>query len=322
MTDETDPAGNEPEAGRVSGVSPDSTNHPVLGALWMTAAMTSFTVMVVLIRIISDRLTAFDVAFYRALVGIALTLPFLLRGGLGEGLILLKTTRYGLYVARGLFTYLALVAYVYAVGHMILVDAIALNSTIPLFTVVLATLVLREKVGPRRWLATMAGFTGALIILRPGLVEIGLPAILALASAACYGVTGIVVKILSRTEPAVRIVFYTNLLLALFAIGPALIFGNPPGWGEALPLLGIGATANFAHFCMIRAFSAADASFVAPFDFVRLILVTFAGYFLFGETSSPWVWVGAVVIFASAIIITRIEARRGRNAHPKSAPRY
>ncbi len=311
MTDKTGAGGIEPQAGRVAGVSPDGADHPVLGALWMTAAMTGFTVMVVLIRTISDTQSAFDIAFYRALVGIVLTIPFLLRGGLGEGLASLKTKRFGLYAVRGLFTYLALVAYVYAVGHMILIDAIALNSTIPLFTVVLATLVLGEKVGVQRWLAIVVGFAGALIILRPGLVEVGLPAILALASAACYGATGIVVKVLSRTEPAARIVFYTNLLLALFAAGPALIFWNPPGWSEALPLLGIGATANFAHFCMVRAFTAADASFVAPFDFVRLVLVTFAGYFLFGETSSPWVWVGAVVIFASAITITRIEARRG-----------
>jgi drug/metabolite transporter (DMT)-like permease len=311
MTDKTGP-----------GAAPSGTEHPVRGALWMSAAMASFTVMVVLIRTISDTLTAFDIAFYRALVGIALTLPFVLRGGLRRGLESLKTTRTGLYLARGLFTYLALVAYVYAVGHMILVDAIALNSTIPLFTVVLAALVLGEKVGARRWLATLAGFAGALIILRPGLVEIGLPAILALASAACYGATGIAVKILSRSEPAARIVFYTNLMLALFALGPALIFGGPPGWNEALPLLGIGASASIAHLCMVHAFAAADASFVAPFDFVRLVLVTFAGYFLFGETSSPWVWVGAVVIFASAVTITRLEAKRLPNAAlPLSDPR-
>lgn len=308
----TDPlAVIEPKLGRVASGSPDGANHPVQGALWMILAMTSFTVMIVLIRTISKTQTAFDIAFYRALVGLALMLPFLLRGGLGEGLSSLKTKRFGLYMTRGLFTYLAVVAYVYAVGHMILIDAVALNSTIPLFTIVLATLVLGEKVGPRRWLATMAGFGGALIILRPGLVEVGLPAILALVSAGCYGATGIVVKVLSRTEPAVRVVFYTNLLLALFAAGPALIFWNPPGWDEALPLLGIGASATLAHLCMVRAFAAADASFVAPFDFVRLVLVTFAGYFLFGETSSPWVWVGAIVIFASAITITRIEARRG-----------
>lgn len=311
MTDRTGAGGIEPEVGGVAGASPDRAHQPVRGALWMSAAMASFTVMVVLIRTISDTLSAFDIAFYRALVGIALTLPFVLRGGLGQGLELLKTKRAGLYVVRGLFTYLALVAYVYAVGHMILVDAIALNSTIPLFTVVLAALVLGEKVGVQRWLATMVGIAGALIILRPGLVEIGLPAILALASAACYGATAIAVKVLSRTEPAARIVFYTNLLLALFALGPALIFGGPPGWNEALPLLGIGASATFAHFCMVRAYEAADASFVAPFDFVRLVLVTFAGYLLFGETSSPWVWVGAVIIFASAITITRIEALRG-----------
>ncbi|MHA1537702.1 MAG: DMT family transporter, partial [Alphaproteobacteria bacterium] len=233
-----------------AGLLPDAASSPVLGALWMIAAMTSFTVMIVLIRAISDTQSAFDIAFYRALVGLALTIPFLLRGGLGKGIASLKTKRFGLYVTRGLFTYLALVGYVYAVGHMILVDAIALNSTIPLFTVVLATLVLGEKVGPRRWLATMAGFAGVLIILRPGLIEVGLPAILALASAACYGATGIVVKMLSRTEPPARVVFYTNLMLALFAAGPALIFWNPPGWDEALPLLGIGASATIAHFCM------------------------------------------------------------------------
>ena len=289
---------------------PQRYNPTVTAALWAVGAMLNFTVMIVLIRYVSKSLSAIDVAFYRSAIGVALMLPFVFRGGIAAGLTSLKTKRPWLHSLRGLLTYCALVTYVYAVANMKLVDAIALNATIPLWTVVLAALILSETVGPRRWLVTVLGFGGALIILRPGFAEIGLPAIAALVSAAFYGATSIVVKSLSRTETPQRIVFYTNLSLTVIAAAPAIIFWNPPTWAQVPFVIGIGVSGTLAHLCLTRAYMNADASFVAPFDFIRLVLVTIAGYALFGEKSSVWVWIGALLVMSSTIYITRAEAKR------------
>jgi len=291
-------------------------DRPVLGAAWMIGAMTSFTVMVVLVRYVTDPrlnpvpLKATDVAFYRSLVALAMMLPFYFRRGVARGLVDLKTRRMKMFWLRGLLTYGALTTYVYAVAHMVLVDAVALNSTIPLFTAILAAALLRERVGPARWLITVVGFAGALLVLRPGVIEVSWAAVAALVSAALYASTGITVKLLAASEPTWRIVFYTNATLGLISAVPALILWNPPTMQQAPIVIAVGLTSTLAHFCMARAFSYADASFVAPFDFIRLVLITFAGYFLFGETASVWTWVGAIIIFGSAIYLTRSEAKR------------
>ena len=82
-----------------------------------------------------------------------------------------------------------------------------------------------------------------------------------------------------------------------------------PGWAEAPWLLLIGIASTSAHLFMIRAYRAADASFVESFDFMRLPFAALFGWMVFSETSDLWTWVGAAIIFASVTYNTRFEAR-------------
>ncbi|HUT49413.1 MAG TPA: DMT family transporter [Alphaproteobacteria bacterium] len=283
--------------------------HPVRLALWALGAMGCFTAMIVMIRYVSDAMTALDIAFYRAVVSVLVMLPVIFRGGLARGIGQLKTKKPTLMIARGVLTYIALVAWIYAVASMVLADAVALHATIPLWTVLLAALVLGERVSVQRWLVVGIGFAGALVILRPGFAEITWAAIAALASAVFYGGGAAVSKALSRTERVTAIVFYTNLVLVIVSAAPALIWWNPPGLKELPLVIGIGVTAAMAHICITQAYRLGDASLVAPFDFVRLVLITAAGYLLFGEAVSIFVWFGAALVIGSTIYLTRAEAR-------------
>lgn len=282
---------------------------PLRGALWMTGAVICFAIMAVSIRLLDGLQNAIDIAFWRSVIGVSLMLPFMLRG-VRQGLFVSR--KHGMLFLRASLTYLAMTAYFYAVATINIVDAVALNTTLPLWITVLAALILGERVGIRRWVATAIGFAGALIILRPGIIEISAAALLALGSAMLYGAAAIVVKVLARTEPATRIVFFMNLYLVLIAAGPAAWRWNLPTW-EAVPhLLAIGLSGTLAHVCNTRALAAADASFVAPLDFIRLVLVTLAGWLIFNDPGSVWTWIGAVVVFGSATYITRREAMLAR----------
>jgi drug/metabolite transporter (DMT)-like permease len=283
--------------------------HPGVSALWALGAMGCFTAMIVMIRYVSDALTALDIAFYRAVVSVLVMLPVIFRGGLARGFSQLKTKRPGLMMARGALTYLALVAWIYAVANMVLADAVALNATIPLWTVILAAVVLRERVPMQRWLVIMVGFAGALVILRPGFAEITNAAVAALVSAFFYGSTSVVSKALTRSERTGAIVFYTNLTLAVVSATPALIWWNPPSLAAWPLVIGIGITGALAHVCITQAYRHGDASFVAPFDFVRLVLITLAGYLLFGEAVSLFVWIGAALVIGSTVYLARVESR-------------
>ncbi|HAK58836.1 MAG TPA: hypothetical protein DCO77_00410 [Nitrospiraceae bacterium] len=287
----------------------DPAAHPARSALWALGAMVCFTAMIVMIRYVSDTMTAFDIAFYRSVVSVLVMLPVIFRSGLATGIGRLKAKQPGLMISRGVLTYFALVAWIYAVANMVLVDAVALNATIPLWTVILAAMVLGERVPAQRWFVVMVGFAGALVILRPGFAAITLAAVAALISAVFYGASSVVSKALTRTERTGAIVLYTNVVLAVVSATPALIWWNPPGLADLPLVIGIGVTGAMAHVCITQAYQFGDASFVAPFDFVRLVLITAAGYLLFGEAVSIFVWVGAALVIGSTVYLTRAEAR-------------
>ena len=127
----------------------------------------------------------------------------------------------------------------------------------------------------------------------------------ALASAVFYAAAGIVVKVLARSEPPGRIVFYMNLFVAALAVAPVLADFTPPRWSDMPFILAIGATGTLAHFFQSNALKRADASFIAPFDFLRLPLGALCGTIIFDDRPSDWVWVGAAMVFAGTMLVTR-----------------
>jgi drug/metabolite transporter (DMT)-like permease len=276
-----------------------------LGAILM------FVAMAVCIRALANSLPAGDIAFYRAFFGLLLLLPLVFGGGWGRTRRILETRRLPLFGLRALFTYLAITSYFYALTKIPMAEAIALSATLPIFLTAMAALVLGEAVGARRWIAIAIGFAGALVIVRPGLAAVSWAALAALASAAFYAAAGITVKLLARTEPPGRIVFYMNLFVALLAAAPVMADFTPPRWQDLPFILAIGATGTAAHFFQSNALKRADASFVAPFDFLRLPLGAFCGYIIFDDSPSDWVWIGAALVFAGTLLVTRRAAKPG-----------
>jgi drug/metabolite transporter (DMT)-like permease len=291
---------------------------PWSAVLYALGAIIMFVVMAVCIRALSSRVSAGDITFYRTFFGLLLMLPFLLGRGPAYARSLLATRRLGLFTLRAVLTYTAVISYFYAVTKIPLAEAIALNSTLPIFMTAMAAAMLGERVGLQRWLAVALGFGGALVILRPGFAEVSWPALASFASAALYAAAAIDVKILARTEPPARIVFYMNLLVTVLAAGPFLVDFTPPLWSDFPYILAIGAAGTLAHLFQSNALKRADASFVAPFDFLRLPLAAIAGFALFHDQPGLWVWAGAALIFASAFWIARREAVRKRQTQPSS----
>ncbi|NKB21049.1 MAG: EamA family transporter [Alphaproteobacteria bacterium] len=162
---------------------------------------------------------------------------------------------------------------------------------------------------PPRWIATICGFIGTLIIIRPGYAEISLPVLAMLLSAVFYAGSWLSMKILTRTDSASLIVLYMNVMIVPFALVPTLIIGKMPNLPDLLILIGVGLTGSFAHFCQARSFGSADASAVMPFDFLRLPMAVAWGWFFFAEPTNVWTWVGAMVIFASTYYIAWRESR-------------
>ncbi len=283
----------------------------VVAAGWMIAACAGFAAMVGIIRHVAESgVHPFEIAFFRNFFGLVAMAPWIARVGMAG----LATTRHPLYTLRAVAGVVSMLAWFLALSLMPITEAVALSFTAPFFTTMLAALVLGEIVRARRWTAVAVGFMGALVILRPQDAGIGaFEAALVLVSAATQAGSAICIKALSRTESPNAIVAYMVIYLTPMSLLPALFFWSWPNWAELgwLALLGVAAT--LAHLCYTRALRLADASAIAPFDFARLVFVALIGWFVFGQRSDLWTWIGAAIIFASGIYIAHREARAGRS---------
>ena len=288
---------------------------PLRGALWMCAAATAFALMITLVRQLTEGLHPLQVVFFRTAFGLLAMLPWLL----GQGVGVLRTGHLRLHLLRALIGIFAMVGWFTTLSLMPLAEATALSFTAPIFTSVLAVLILGEAMRLRRWTATAIGFLGALLIVRPGFAAIDPAAFLAIGTAAIWASSTVLIKIMARTESAGAITTYMVLLTTPMTLAAALfVWQNPTlvqlGWAALL-----GTAGSAGHICMSRALATADATVVAPLDYLRLPIVALIAFLAFGEVPSVWVWIGGGVIAASSIYIAQREGRlKGAPAVPEA----
>jgi drug/metabolite transporter (DMT)-like permease len=203
----------------------------------------------------------------------------------------------------------------YAVTVTPIAEAVALSFTSPLFVTIVAVVLLHEKVGIPRWVATAVGFGGAMIVLRPGFADVTTGHLLLIASSILMAMSIVSIKMLSATEPPERIVAYMVILFTPVSFIPALFVWEWPSWTSLFWLCVVAGAGTFAHIAFTRALSKADASAVMPLDFMRLPFAAVIAFFAFSEIPDVWTFAGAAVIFISSVYIARRE-----NLHRKTAP--
>jgi drug/metabolite transporter (DMT)-like permease len=295
--------------------SEDGHNNAARAAALMLGSTLLFGLMAVTIRLASETLHTFEVAFFRNFFGLLAALPLLLRHGPG----LLATTHLPRYFVRCLIGIASMLCGFWAIGHLPLAQAVSLSYSTPLFVTIAAVLFLGEQVRARRWAAVALGFVGVLVIVRPGTEGFTAGALVALAAAVLSGLVSIQIKLLSRTEPADRIVLWTTLLWVPMSLIPALfVWEWPQGiawlWAVAAGVLGTG-----GHMLWTRALKLGDVSALTPISFMQLPLVALLGWLLFDEALDRWTALGAGIIFAANAYIAHREATLARRA-ATSAP--
>ncbi|MBL4906052.1 MAG: DMT family transporter [Sneathiella sp.] len=259
-----------------------------------------------LIRSMSDSgMPVFEIVFLRNLAGLIVLAPWFMKNGISG----LKTQRPKLFLIRGFFGFASMLAWFYTVSVIPLAEAVALNFTAPIFGTLLAIIVLKEVVRLRRWMAILVGFIGAMIILRPGAIEMSMGAYAAIFAAATMACSVTCVKMLSATESTPSIVAWTQIIILPMSLIPALLVWQTPTIDQLILIVGIGICATLGHLFFTRAFALADSTYVLPFDFSRLVFSAIIGFAFFSQEPDAYVWIGAAVIFISSIYIAMREAK-------------
>lgn len=284
------------------------------GALWMLASAVTFTVMTTLIKYLGEEYSPALQTFYRQAFGLLVMLPMIV----GNPRAVFRTTRPGILLFRSLVGTVAMMLAFYAYQKLPLAEANALSFTRTLWLVPLAAFVLKERVGPRRISATLVGFMGALLMLRPVMNgELGWPAAAALISALLVAATVTGMKIMTRDHSTTTLMAWSATLGFVLAVPPALFVWRWPSIDDLLLLAAMGVLGTITQACYIRGMAEGEAAVMAPVDYTRLVFAVLLGYALFADVPDALTMAGAGVIIASTVYITLRESRLGV---PKTVP--
>lgn len=196
-----------------------------------------------------------------------------------------------------------------AAAAMPLAEATAISFLSPLATMLLAILLLGERVGRVRWTAAAVALAGALVLIRPGSDAYQPAALIALAAAAFIGMEAILVKRLSDREPPLRILLINNGMGALIAVVVAALVWRAPSPAQWAMLALLGFSMLGAQALFIEALRVADASYVVPFFYTTLVFAALYDLALFGDAPDAFSQLGIAIIVAGAMLLAWRERR-------------
>ncbi len=221
-----------------------------------------------------------------------------------HGLALVRTERLGIQVLRGFLLAGASLLFVTAIKYMPLAEATAIQFLSPLLVTLLAVLFLKEKVELARWLAILAGFSGVLIIIRPGSGIFTWASLLPLGTAILFASYQVLTRHFAGRESPYTLIFYPGIVGMLLLALTLPFAWTPPQSLSHLALLAIaGMIGGSSHLILIRAYELAPASRLAPFSYTQLIWVTLAGYVVFGNFPDGLSVAGMAILMSSWIYI-------------------
>lgn len=290
----------------------------VQGALWLVSGGFIFTTNSAMIRLLSAEIEGVQTAFFRASFSVLLLTPLMLSGRVQPW----RSKRIHGHFWRTFMGTCSMVLGFYAVSMLPLADATALAFSQPLFSVVIAAVIAGEKVRWRRWAATVVGFIGVLVMVRPGSGSLQPGAVVALLNALSVAVSVYLVRRLSDSETPLMILTQFAIFSTLLLTLPALwVWRWPSAFGWSLAV-GVSVTATLGQYFWVQAFASGEMSAVAPFDYLRLPFAVFVGWLIWGEVPVIWTYVGAAIVIASALYIAYRETQllRERRARARATP--
>jgi drug/metabolite transporter (DMT)-like permease len=275
------------------------------GILWMLAAVSTFAVMDVMLKLLVENYPAMQVTFLRGAASVPLVLAANVLFGRLRDLI---PNRWQLHLVRGFLSVMLLWCFVYAVGQLSLAHAYTIFMSAPLLITALSVPMLREYVGWRQWIAVLVGLVGVIIVLKPsgaGLVTIG--GLAALASAAGYALSAITIRILTRTDTSAATVMWSLVLLTIISGLAASVRWVPVRWDHWPLIVGLGISGALGQYFITEAFRRAPPPVVAPLEYTALAWGMFFDWLLWTTAPGLRMLAGAFIIVASGIYVINRE---------------
>lgn len=277
----------------------------LIAALWMLAAVTTFTLMQVLMKELTQNqgMPVPVMVLLRMMFGVLAALPWLIR----QGPRALRTERLGLHFLRAFLGMAGLTCLSFGLVHLLFADAVALSFSTPLWSILIAALVLGEPIRFRRWSATVVGFAGVLLIVKPA-GEVNPWMLVPLLGALCGCGVFVVLKKLAA-ESSMLSSFYSHLFGMGMMAPFAFLFWQMPNAYQWVLLALTGVMSYVGQAFFARAFGLGEVGIVAPLEFARMPMAVLFGLLLFAELPGPLTILGITIVAGASIYIVRREGK-------------
>ena len=244
-------------------------------------------------------LNVFEIMEARSVLGFFMLYPLVRMNG---GFAAMRTSRPLQHIGRNLIHYAAQLGWLFALTLIPLGQVVSIEFTMPIWTAILASSFLGERMTVWKIAAIVLGIVGVIVIVRPETGQINPGQLIALAAAVGFGISVAMMKSLTRTESTVAVIFWMLVIQSAVGFFPSLHVWKWPsayafGWIVVIAFCG-----TFSHYCMARAMLHADATVVLPMDFLRVPLTAIAGWLIYSERLDAFTVLGAALILTGNLL--------------------
>jgi len=263
------------------------------------------TVMLSFLKIAQEDVNVYVAGFFRFFLGLVIILPYIIK----KKDAVLKTTHLKQHFLRAILGLPAMLLYFSALVLLPIEKLTAISFVVPLIVTVLAVFFLGEKIYIYRTLALLLGFSGMLVIIRPGFVDISIGVYMVLFSALLWSINIIITKKISKDDSAITILAYQSIFMSLLSFFIVLFFWEMPSLKTFIYLILAAMCGTVLHLTLNHAFKLVDVSMTQPYSFLNLVFASIIGYFVFDEIPDLYTWIGALIIFTGVLIISYREMK-------------
>jgi len=263
------------------------------------------TVMLSFLKIAQEDVNVYVAGFFRFFLGLVIILPYIIK----KKDAVLKTTHLKQHFLRAILGLPAMLLYFSALVLLPIEKLTAISFVVPLIVTILAVFFLGEKIYIYRTLALLLGFSGMLVIIRPGFVDISIGVYMVLFSALLWSINIIITKKISKDDSAITILAYQSIFMSLLSFFIVLFFWEMPSLKTFIYLILAALCGTVLHLTLNHAFKLVDVSMTQPYSFLNLVFASIIGYFVFDEIPDLYTWIGALIIFTGVLIISYREMK-------------
>ena len=297
------------EAPPPSAAAAPPQGRPLVAFGWMLGAIISFTLMAVAGRAVQAELNSFELMAWRSMLGFLIVCAVIWASR--PGFAQIRTRHPWLHVQRNIFHFIGQNAWFVALTLIPLAQLTALEFTSPIWVALLAPLLLGERMTRRKAVAVALGFTGVLIVARPGVEPVQLGHLLGLVAAVCFALNSIWTKKIMAHDKVLCVLFWMTASQTVMGLALGLPGGFPMPSAALWPWVGlVTITGLTAHYSLTSALGHAPVSLVAPMEFLRLPVISIVGAVVYGEALALAVFAGGAVILAANLVNLGLPRRR------------